>query len=339
MRDYETICDITGKMGEEAIDVMIDTINGEEKSNVFKSSYGSAQIAQEIENISTAIELNNLLKNMNILLENSTLNPLLKNNNLVIYYNGVDKKGNKYTQLRWTKAGRQFILKALKAYTTIIEPLLITNTKIQESKHPTYKGYYYLEVMDQYGRWWSYRGDSSSNEKSTFEDMQKIAIKEANKIIIDVDLFYVHCDGNIKNIKRHEEVLYVYTYDMYSEEYGRNNVEKIDKYAGYVLIVTKDLQEYRHFKIFDNYHDAKQLALKIKNKGIVNLQFWECLGDYYFENNYHEEFEENYYDDVHEYDMTDVYDVFATEKGEPTYLSDGVWLYPDGRMRDDKEGR
>ncbi|MGA9045574.1 hypothetical protein [Sulfuricurvum sp.] len=336
MSDYETICDITGKMGEESIDAMIDIINGEEKSNVFESSYGSAQIAQGIENISTAIELNNLLKNMNILLENRTLNPLLKNNNLVIYYNGVDKKGNKYTQLRWTKVGREFILKALKAYTTIVEPLLITNTKIQEYKHPTYTGCYDLEVMDQYGRWWSYKGDSSSNEKSTFEDMQKIATQEINKAIIDIDLFYVHYDDNIKNIKRHEEVLYVYTYDMHSEEYGRNYVEKIDKYAGYILIVTKDFLEYRHLKIFDNYQNAKQLALKIKNEGVVNLEFWTCLGNYCFESNYHEEFEEKCVYDDHEYDMADVYKDFATENGEPTYLSDGVWLYPNGSMRDDK---
>lgn len=336
LSDYETICDITGKMGEEAIDAMIDTINAEDKSNVFKSSYGSAQIAQELENISTAIELNTLLKNMNILLENSTLNPLLKNNNLVIYYNGVDKKGNKYTQLRWTKVGRAFLLKALKAYTTIIEPLLIINTKIQECKYPIHHHSYYLQLMDQYGRWWSYM---NSNEKSTFEDMQKIAMEEINKAIIDIDLFYVHYDDNIKNIKRHEEVLYVYTYDMYSEEYGRNYVEKTDKYAGYVLVITKDDLTYKHFEIFDNYQDVKEFALKVKNKGIVNLEFWECLGDYYFENNYHEEFEESYYDDIHEYDMTDVYDVFATEEGEPTYLSDGVWLYPNGSMRDDKEGR
>lgn len=337
--DYETICDITSKMGEEAIDAMIDTVNSREKSNIFTSSYSATQIAQEIDNISTATELNNLLKNMNILLENSTLNPLLKNNNLVIYYNGVDAKGKKYTQLRWTKSGREFILKALKAYTTIVEPLLITKTKIEESKHPKHSGHYYLEILDQYDRWWSYKGDSSSNGKLTFEDMQKIALEEANKVVIDVDLFYMQYDDNIKNIKRHEEVLYVYTYDMYSEEFGINYIEKSDKYAGYVLIITKYCVEYKHNKIFTNYKDVKEFALKVKNKGIVNLEFWECLGDYYFENNYHEEFEENYYDDVHEYDMTDVYDVFATEEGEPTYLSDGVWLYPDGRMRDDKEGR
>lgn len=335
MNDYETICDITGEIGEEAIDAMIDITNAEEKSNILKSSYSPTQIAQEIENISTATELNNLLKNMNILLENSTLNPLLKNNKLVIYYNGMDKKGNKYTQLRWTKAGREYILNALRAYTTIIEPLLITNTKIEESKHPVYSGHYYLEIMDQYGRWWSYKGDDNSNEKSTFEDMQKIAIDQTNKAIIDVDLFYIRYDDNIKYIKRHEEVLYVYTYDMHSEAYGIDYIEKSDKYAGYTLIIAKDFLEYRHNKVFTNYRDIKEFALKVKNKGVVNLEFWECLGNYYFDSNSHEEFEEKY-DYDNEYDMTDVYNNFVTEEGEPTYLSDGVWLYPDGSMRDDK---
>ncbi len=336
--DYETICDISGKMGEEAIDAMIDTVNAKEKNNVLKSSFSPTQIAQEVENIFSATELNNLLKNMNILLENSTLNPLFENKNLVIYYNGINKKGEKYTQLRWTTKGKEFILKALNAYTTVVEPLLIANTKIEESKHPRYGGHYYLETMDQYGRWWNYRGDSSSNEKSTFEDMQKIASQEIDKAIIDIDLFYVHYDENIGNIKRHEEILYVYTYDMYTGEYGNPYAEKTDKYAGYVLVVTKDSLLYSHFKVFDNYQDARQFALKIKHEGIVNLEFWTCLGDYNFECNYHEEFEENYDYDGHEHDMTDIYNHFANEEGEPTYLSDGVWLYPDGRMRDDKKG-
>ncbi len=331
MSDYETICDITGKMAEEAIEAMIDNVNTDTKNTILESSYSPTQIAQEIENIATAIELNNLLKNMNILLENSALNPLLTNNNLVIYYNGVDKKGNKYTQLRWTKAGKEFILKALKSYTTIVEPLLITNIKIEESKHPRHSGHYYLEVLDQYDRWWSYKGDSSSNGKSTFEDKQKIATEEANKVIIDVDLFYMQYDDNIKNIKRHEEILYVYTYDMYSEEFGINYINESDKYAGYVLIISKYCVEYKHNKIFTNYKDIKEFALKVKNKGIVNLEFWECLGDYYFKNNYHEEFEESYYFDNDDDD--------DSEEGEPTYLSDGVWLYPNGSIRDDKEGR
>lgn len=332
MSDYEIICDITGKMDEDAIEAMIDSVHDSEEINVLKSSYSPTQIAEEIENISTAKELNNLLKKMNILIENSTLNTLLKNNQLIIYYNGLDKKGNKYTQLRWTKAGREYILKALKAYTTIIEPLLITSTQIEESKNPTHSGHYYLEILDQYGRKWSHKGDSNSNGKSTFEDMQKIAIEATSKAIIDVDLFYMEYGNKIKNIKRHEEVLYVYTYDMNSKKFGIDYIGSSEKYAGYVLIVTKDCLEYKHNKIFTNYDDAMEFALKVQDKGIVNLEFWTCLGDYYFENNQHLEF-------VEIYDDYDDYDDYVTEESEPTYLSDGLWLYPNGQMRDDKAGR
>lgn len=321
MSDCEVICDITGKMGEEAIDAMIDNANTDTKNAMLESSYSPTQIADEIENISTATELNNLLKNMNILVNNSKLNPLLKDNNLVIYYNGVDKKGNKYTQLRWTKTGKNYILKALQAYTTIVEPLLITNTKIQESTHPTYKGCYYLKVMDQYGRWWSLRGDSSIRERPSLDDIKKIEIEEVNKSILDTNLYYIQNDNIIDKIKRHEEISYVYTYDMNSDTFGGNFSEEPDIYAGYALVVTKDGLTYRHFKIFDNYQDVKKLALKTKKKGIVNLEFWTCLGKYEYDvDNSHKEFEEidDYAD--HEYDMTDVYDNFATEEGKPTYF-------------------
>lgn len=340
MSDYETVCGITGQMGEKAIDEMIESISADEKNSALKSSFIPTQIVQEIENISTAIELNNLLKNMNVLLENGTLNPLFENKDLVIYYKGINKKGEKYTQLRWTTKGKEFILKALNAYTTIVEPLLIIKTKIEEYKHPTYKGCYYLEVMDQYGRWWAWRGDSSVRERPTLSDIKKIETEEVYKSVIDIDLYYIKYDENIGKIKRHDEISYVYTYDMYSDSFGGNFSEEPDIYAGYTLVVTKDGLTYRHFKIFDKYQDVKQLALKIKKKVIVNLEFWTCLGSYEYDvDNSHKEFEETDNYDDHEYDMTDAYNNFATEDGEPTYLSDGVWLYPDGRTRDDKVGR
>lgn len=315
MSDYETICDITSITDEEAIDAMINISNIDAKSTILKSSFSSTQIADEVENVSTAKELNALLKNMNILLENGHLSPLLKNNNLVLFYNGIDKKGNKYTQLRWTIAGRKYILKALTAYTTIIEPLLITNTQIQECKHETYKGYYYLNVMDQYGRWWSWIGDSNSNEKSSNEYIRKIEIQELNKTIIDIDLYSILSDAEIGHIKRHEEILYVFSYDMYADS-------PTDKYAGYVLAITKDELLYAHNKVFDNYEDLKKLALKIKESGIVNLEFWKCLGLYTWndENNEYEEFEEiYYYDDSEDRADQDVLDMIDADR-----LSDGI---------------
>jgi len=33
--------------------------------------------------------------------------------------------------------------------------------------------------------------------------------------------------------------------------------------------------------------------------------------------------------------MKELYSSITHEDGEPTYLSDGVWLYPDGTMKED----
>ena len=34
-------------------------------------------------------------------------------------------------------------------------------------------------------------------------------------------------------------------------------------------------------------------------------------------------------------DLIDLYDALCVEDGKPVYLCDGVWLYPDGDVRDE----
>ena len=97
MRDYETICDVTDSSGEEAIESMIEIASNDAEKSVLKSSYSSTQIVSEIENITTVNEFNKLLKNMNVFLENNRLNPLLRNNNLILFYKGVNKKNDTAT--------------------------------------------------------------------------------------------------------------------------------------------------------------------------------------------------------------------------------------------------
>ena len=46
-----------------------------------------------------------------------------------------------------------------------------------------------------------------------------------------------------------------------------------------------------------------------------------------FESIQHEEREDN--------DLIDLYDAICVEDGQPVYLCDGVWLYPDGDVRDE----
>lgn len=103
-----------------------------------------------------------------------------------------------------------------------------------------------------------------------------------------------------------------------------------------VICFTKDEKDYYYElnQILTSEKFAMSLANKIRTKGIINPILWDKIEIF----NYHISKESSTYDD-NEYDMTDVYDDFATEDGEPTYLSDGVWLYPDGSMKDDKKGR
>jgi hypothetical protein len=302
VRDYETICDVTDSSGEEAIESMIEIASNDAEKSVLKSSYSSTQIVSEIENIATVNEFNKLLKNMNVFLENNRLNPLLRNNNLILFYKGVNKKNEKYTQRRWTKTGKEYILKALKAYTTIVEPLLIAKTQIKEYN----QGDYYLKVMDQYGRWWEWKGENS-NKKQTFIDMQKILADELKKTIIDIDLYNI-CDREVMHyIKRHEEVLYIYS-NFYEEM-------PIDGYVGCVRAITKDCLVYEHERLFDDYENLKKFALKIKDRGIINLEFWECLYIYDFSGHEYEEFEKRYnYCDPEDKANQDVLDMIESDR-------------------------
>lgn len=336
MSDYQDICDITGNEGTEAIDTMIYMSSKDIKKHIINSSYSPTQIANEFEHINTAIELNRILKTLYILEIDGNINPLLEHYNLVIYKEGIDKKTKKkYIQQRWTTIGKEYIIKALKQYTTVIEPLVITSTNVKQSQHPKFN-HYYLEVKDQYGRCWSYR---SANEKPTLEEISDIEKKELISVVIDIEKYYIHFsnDEKIINPNRHEEILYVYTYDINSREYGNNYIETKDKYEGYVLVITKDLLEYQHNKKFNSYTEIEKFALKIKKSAIVNLKFWDCNGEYQdWDNNIHLEFEEqhDHTDDDSNY-MMQFYDA-DLDNGMGTYLSDGAYIKSDGSIYYDK---
>lgn len=334
MSDYQDICEFTEKEGTDAIDTMIYISSTDTKKHILNSSYSPTQIASEFEHIHTALELNKILKILHILKNNGNINPLLEHYNLVVYKEGIDKTKKKYIQQRWTRAGREYIIKALKEYTTIIEPLVITSTNIQQSQHPKFN-HYYLEVIDQYGRCWSYR---SPKDRPTLEEITHIEKAELKKVVINIEKYYIRLAENPINPNRHEEILYVYTYDINSGEYGNHYIETKDKYEGYVLIITKDLLEYKHNKKFNSYADIEKFALKIKKAAIVNLKFWECNGDFEaWESNIYLEFEEQYndYDEDDDNYMAQFYDA-DLDNGMGTYLSDGAYVRSDGSIYYDK---
>jgi len=332
MSDYQDICEMTGREGAEAIDTMIYISNKDNQKHIINSSYSPTQIANEFKYIKTAIELNKILKKLHILEENGDINPLLEHYKLVVYKEGLDKKTKrKYIQQRWTTIGREYIIKALKQYTTIVEPLVITNTYIKQSQHPKFD-HYYLEVTDQYGRYWSYR---STNDKPTLEEITNITKIELENVVIDIEKYYIHFRDNehIITPNRHEEILYVYTYDIYNGECGSNYIETNELYNGYIFVITKDSLEYKHNKLFNDYQSIKKFALKIKEYSVINLKYWECIGEFDgWGGNYYLEFEEqNNYDYEETNYMAQFYDA-DLDNGMGTYLSDGAYVKSDGSI-------
>jgi len=282
----------------------------ESTKELMVSSYSSNEIANLFEYIHNSNALHKLLKNLNILLEDGNMNPLLKGYRLT-----VNQVSCKETEIWWTEAGKKYITKALNAYTSIVEPLLIVKTKVQELQHTSHYTHYFLEVVDQYGRYWNY---STANFIPTLDDIKKIEIEELEKTILDINLYNLSPLEEHQKIKRHENIEYVYTSAIRSVNY-----------SGYVLVVAKNGLVYQHSKIFNNYESIKKFALKIKEIGTINLEFWECLGEYHWENNEHENLEEDYkYSswDIEEYKEYEIGSHEADNGDGQVYLGDGVYI-------------
>lgn len=241
MSDYETICDITGRMEEEAIDEMISYSSN--KQNLFKSTFSTTDIAKECNQINTANQLNYFLKNMNILLDNGDLSQNTLDNQLAIIFKGHNKKGETYSQIRWTKKGKDYII----------------------------------------------------------EHQSKLIVKN-EKLIKDVEIKYACQDQDT------EDLMNIIVCTIQNEE-------------DYYYELNQKIQ---------NDNIAEKLVDKIKSKGSIDIKYWTCknIEDYY---SYYSEYSDFNNDD------DDYYNV--SEEGEPAYLSDGVWLYPNGSMRDAKERR
>lgn len=111
MTDYESITDITGKSGEDAIDAMINNSSNSNKSNIFKSTFSTTDILKECNQIDTMNQLNYILKNIKLLLANNELSENTIINEFAIIFKSKNKKGEKYSQTRWTKKGKDYILK------------------------------------------------------------------------------------------------------------------------------------------------------------------------------------------------------------------------------------
>ncbi len=209
------------------------------------------------------------------------------------------------------------------------EPLKMVKTFI---KHFPQSGYYNFEVEDQYGRWWIYGGLHDS-----LSEIEEIEAEELRKDIINLKLYHFDDERIVSRIKRQEEVWYVYFLNIY-REYG---FDSIDEYGANIMVTTKDGLEYMHDKVFYDYDKLKALALKIKAKGIINLEYWMCQGrpdltDGYTSYLHVFEDKSEYYEEPHEWDTKDIYNSLGGEDGERKYMHDGAWISPDGTITYDR---
>lgn len=129
MTDYELICDMIGKCGEEAIDEMISCSSN--KKNLFKSTFSTTDIAKECNQINTVNQLNYFLKNMNILLDNGDLSQNTLDKKLAIIFKGQNRKGETYSQIRWTKKGKEYIKNITQSKLMVKNEKLVKDVEIK----------------------------------------------------------------------------------------------------------------------------------------------------------------------------------------------------------------
>jgi hypothetical protein len=79
------------------------------EQDLFNSTYSTTQIAKELPLFDNANQLNYILKTKYLLLHNGNLSQYSINNELAIIFQGINKKGESYSQIRWTIKGKKYI--------------------------------------------------------------------------------------------------------------------------------------------------------------------------------------------------------------------------------------
>lgn len=178
-----------------------------------------------------------------------------------------------------------------------------------------------MQVTDIIGREWRFSGDGPvSGESESFDLMNDLAIKIKNEGYFNPKLFWVSSYGEELYGKRFnsiEEVNFVFSYsNEYMDPYG--DYEPTTSWN--LHVTTEGGLFYKHDKIFTDYDKLKKFALKVKNKGLVNLKYWICQGDYPYESEESMEgvyeFEERYdsYEDPEEQAMQEVRDMIEADR-------------------------
>ncbi len=186
---------------------------------------------------------------------------------------------------------------------------------------------YGMKVTDTFDREWRFSNDGQlSGESESFDAMNDLATKVKNEGYFDPKLFWVsnsceELEGKI--FDSIEEITHVFSY---SNEFKYDDGLEYEPTTSWSLhTTTEGGLFYKHNKIFTNYDKFKDFALKVKNKGLVNLKYWVCQGDFpYDESGSQEafsEFEKQYdsYEDPEERTIQEVRDMIAADT-----LPDGI---------------
>ena len=138
-------------------------------------------------------------------------------------------------------------------------------------KHDEWENSYYFYITDIFNRLWMYT-EKDDGRFDSYEDAQKFEVKVKAKGYFELKHYWVYSGTDeFFGIKFDsiEEVVYV----MSSED-----SQYIDD-CWRLFVTTEGGFYYEYEKKFKDYDELVKLAIRIKKKGVVNLNYWECRGN------------------------------------------------------------
>ena len=190
---------------------------------------------------------------------------------------------------------------------------------------------YSLSVVDVFNRKWRFSGNIDNDfqgESESYSDMKQLEEKLQELGYFEPEDFLVSSNEEELYGKRFnsiEEVVYLCSNQTLEPD--------VDTDIWKLVVCTPGGLHYRHDKEFLNYDQFLKFVTKVKDKGIVNLKYWVCLGDYdYLESTAHMEFEDSDVNSYYESDIQTAREVFgedAVGMDGQIYLSDGVYVDAD----------
>lgn len=283
----------------------LDQASKSDKKTFF-STYSTTQIANSIMSVKTAYDLNQLLKELNLLNHDGTINYTLVDPNFVIEFNVISKKGERYCYKRWTEKGKVFIA-------FIVEQHILNKKDNMHNEEIENKIKFIIqEAMKIHG------GDPIDysdiyldvftvnldiNENQVLNLVRKL-VEESNGEIVENTWFYFEFLGRrVQYTYDDEENCYkkyigqIAIYEENSSSFGfdSNGPLKLDEYVviesveivnnpfqnNYVLnsqVKGDSLHYYELDYSFSSIDQATEVLCEIQKKMIINMKYWSLRG-------------------------------------------------------------